>query len=170
MNWPGYYAALVKYGLNDKLTCIAMLGNTAKESASSFWPCREAYYIYDRDPRIAEPLYQANPQPAINWFNNTKEHAAYAGGWNYHGRGYIQTTHDYNYRRVQDVTGIPCLSNPDLLLEPANAAEAMCVFAIDHNMKALAQTKDWAACRKAVFGGNDPDGIARIQQVYNALG
>jgi len=49
----------------------------------------------------------------------------YSGGDAYHGRGYIQLTHDYNYKKFGDKVGVDLLSNPDLLLsKPDLAAKA----------------------------------------------
>ena len=49
----------------------------------------------------------------------------YSGGDAYHGRGYIQLTHDYNYKEFGDKVGVDLLSNPDLLLsKPDLAAKA----------------------------------------------
>ena len=39
-------------------------------------------------------------------------------GWLFRGRGLIQCTGRDNYRLVEDVTGLPVLSQPDLLTQP----------------------------------------------------
>jgi len=39
---------------------------------------------------------------------------SYSGGKRYHGRGYIQLTHDYNYKHYGKKLGLDLLSNPDL--------------------------------------------------------
>jgi hypothetical protein len=49
----------------------------------------------------------------------------YSGGCGWHGRGYVQLTHDYNYARVRDELGIDVVSDPSLALQPDNAAEIM---------------------------------------------
>lgn len=169
-NWPGLYQTMKKYGFGDTLNCIGMIGTVAKESASSFEPVREAFYIYDQDPVQANLDYLANPGPADAWFADTSKHAAYQGGAIYHGRGYIQSTHIGNYQKVADETGLDCVGNPDLLLQPAVAAVAACIYWRDHGISAMCAAQDWASVRRAIYGGNDPDGIARIKAVYNALG
>lgn len=45
-------------------------------------------------------------------------------GWNYRGRGLIQVTGKTNYTLVEEKTGLPVVSNPDLLLEPVPALQA----------------------------------------------
>ena len=49
----------------------------------------------------------------------------YSGGCGWHGRGYVQLTHDYNYARVRDELGIDAVSDPSLVLQTDNAAEIL---------------------------------------------
>jgi len=49
----------------------------------------------------------------------------YSGGCGWHGRGYVQLTHDYNYARIRDELGIDVVSDPSLLLDSSVAAEVM---------------------------------------------
>lgn len=37
----------------------------------------------------------------------------YSGGWKYRGRGYVQLTHDYNYKKVSQIIGTDIYSDPD---------------------------------------------------------
>jgi hypothetical protein len=39
----------------------------------------------------------------------------YSGGWKYRGRGYIQITHDYNYKQISKIIGTDIYSDPDKL-------------------------------------------------------
>ncbi len=41
----------------------------------------------------------------------------------FHGRGYIQLTHDYNYKKYGDMFGVDLLSDPDLAMEGELAAK-----------------------------------------------
>ena len=41
----------------------------------------------------------------------------------YHGRGYIQLTHDYNYKKYGDMFGVDLLNNPDLAMDGDLAAK-----------------------------------------------
>ena len=41
----------------------------------------------------------------------------------FHGRGYIQLTHDYNYKKYGDMFGVDLLNNPDLAMEGELAAK-----------------------------------------------
>ena len=49
----------------------------------------------------------------------------YSGGCGWHGRGYVQLTHDYNYRFVGEQLGLDLVNNPQLALEPENATEIL---------------------------------------------
>ena len=46
----------------------------------------------------------------------------YDGGKKYSGRGYIQLTHKYNYKKYGDMLGLDLVNQPDLLLDPKIAA------------------------------------------------
>jgi predicted chitinase len=45
------------------------------------------------------------------------EGMGYSGGSAYHGRGYTQLTHDYNYRHFGNKLGVDLVKDPDLLLK-----------------------------------------------------
>lgn len=47
----------------------------------------------------------------------------------YVGRGYVQLTWDYNYKKYSEIMGIDFMANPDLLLDVKNSA-----FIIVHGM------------------------------------
>jgi hypothetical protein len=155
VSWPLVAAALHKRGLASVLSCIGAIGTIAKETASTFLPVREAYWL----SRAAAYAYYAD----------TSKHAAYDGGPEYHGRGFVQTTHRYNYKRVQDITGFPVVAQPDLLLEPEAAAEALAIYWDDRDIHLMCERRDWGAVRRSVLGGADADGVARITRCANML-
>lgn len=43
----------------------------------------------------------------------------------YYGRGFCQLTWKYNYKRFEDLLGVPLVNNPDLALEPKTAAQIL---------------------------------------------
>lgn len=155
-SWPVLYKVMLEYGIGDPLNCVGVIGTVAKETASTFLPVKEAYWL--------------SPAAAEAWYKNTREHAPYSGGWWFYGRGFIQTTHDYNYRRVQEKTGLPTVANPDLLLEPLAASHALCIYWQDRDISSMCQRRDWAAVRRAVYGGADADGAARMARIAQVLG
>lgn len=166
--WPILYRTMVKYSLHTKNNIAGMVGTIAKE-AGVFLPVREAYYIYDADPAKAEVLFKQNPTPAYNWYTDTTQHAAYGGGPDYHGRGFVQTTHIGNYQKVQDRSGLSVVAQPDLLLTPEPAAHAICIFWLDNGLAALCEQRQWNAVRSVVWGGNDPDGVAKLEHAARVL-
>lgn len=54
----------------------------------------------------------------------------YSGGENYFGRGYVQLTHDWNYRKFSQILDKDLVTNPDLVLDPE-----MAVFILVYGMK-----------------------------------
>lgn len=169
-NFPLVFSALKSFNQWSPRSCAAAIGTISIETASSFLPVREAYYIYSQDPAEAEILFQQNPTPAYNWYNNTSAHAAYSGGPQYHGRGFIQLTHDYNYKKVGDVIGVDLVSNPDLMLQPDIAAKGLAVYWQQRNMQATADIEDWLTIRKDVVGFvANPPGYNRVNQVASDL-
>ena len=50
----------------------------------------------------------------------------------YHGRGYVQLTHDYNYKKYGDRLGIDLLNNPELALDGDIAARIAVEYWKDH--------------------------------------
>ena len=151
-SWPLIYAALRDRGQASRASCAAAIATVAIETASTFKPVEEAYWV---------------PQPARDaYYNDTTKHAPYSdGGVKYHGRGFIQTTHDYNYRRV----GFE--DNPDALLEPGPAAEAFGIYWQDHDIRAIADVGDLTGARQAVVGRVAiPPGLARLIQIVTDLG
>lgn len=63
-------------------------------------------------------------------------------GWKYRGRGFIQTTGKNNYSYLTKVTGIDYVSNPDLLLNEADAMIAALVYWNQNNLNIHADRKD----------------------------
>lgn len=145
--WPILAAALTKYGCDSILSAIGAIGTIAHETASRFYPIHE--------------------------FGSDFSRYGYApNGKDYGGRGLTQTTWLGAYQKVQDVTGIPCVANPDLLLEPESSGEAFCVYWTDPNhgpVVKYANAGDWAHVRYYVFGAMDPVGQARIQRAADYL-
>jgi putative chitinase len=65
----------------------------------------------------------------------------YSGGSKYHGRGYTQLTHDYNYKHFGEKLGVDLLKDPDILLRDPNLSARV---AIEYwKEKVRPNVKDW---------------------------
>ena len=65
---------------------------------------------------------------------------SYSGGKRYKGRGYIQLTHDYNYKKYGDKLGVDLLNNPEMAAEPDIAARIALEYWKD---TVRPRVKDW---------------------------
>ncbi len=146
---PTIYAALEEYGISDRASTIAALATIGVESGA-FLPINEY-----RNADGSIPNY---------WYR-------YGGGPLFHGRGFIQLTHDYNYQHYGDALGVDLLNNPDLALDATIAARVLALYFVEHNIPIVANQNDWYAVRLAVNGGDNGwhhfarlvDGFARLE-------
>jgi len=91
-----------------------------RETAETFAPVNEGYWITSNRVSKLYSYYKINNPGALKTiFPNG------INGINYLGRGYVQVTHDFNAKKLQNLTGIPFFSNPDLLLKREYAFKAM---------------------------------------------
>jgi Chitinase class I len=147
--WPLVFDALTTRGQASVRSCAGAIGTIAIETASRFESVEEAFWL-SAPARLA-------------YYNDTSKHAVYSGGPQFHGRGLIQLTHDYNYRAAGDAFGVDLVSNPDVAMEPSNAAGIFAWFWEKHDIQSKADAADWAGVRRAVQGGSD--GLPRLIQV-----
>jgi predicted chitinase len=162
-NWPFICRAAGLWKIDEPLVMMGMLGTTMKETGS-LYPVREAWWVWDKDQ-----------QAAINYYLYGN-HAAYEGGWQFHGRGYVQATHRSLYQLIQNEIKqfgieIDLVGHPDLLLVPEYAAHGMCIFFLNKpGLIAACQNRNWAEVRRLVWGANgDVDGIGKLQRVDASL-
>ena len=81
-------------GLPLKTQWAYMMATIEWETASTFEPVREAYWLSE------------------SWRENNLRHHPY------YGRGYVQLTWEDNYQTYKSVTGLDLVSNPDLAMKP----------------------------------------------------
>jgi hypothetical protein len=142
-NWPIVARALHELGIYDRNIAAGTIGTIAIETASTFAPVREAFWLSEEWRRANLRYYP------------------------YYGRGFVQTTWASNYHAVQDVLGIPCVDDPDLLLDPWNAARALAIYFRDRGVASAAQAQDWSLVRYRVLGAYN--GIERLVGIANTL-
>lgn len=90
----------------------------------------------------------------------------YSGGSDYYGRGYIQLTHDYNYRDIGNKIGVDLVNNPDMALDPKIAAKVLAVFFKEKGIAAKAEAGDFVGARRGVNPDARGQEIAGIAKNY----
>ena len=98
-----------RQGITNKDQIAYIIATTEHETAGSFEPVRESYYL-------GEPAAE-NDRKTLFYYP-------------YYGRGYVQLTHDFNYRTYSTLTGLNLINDPDLVMRPDIA-----LFVLVHGMK-----------------------------------
>lgn len=86
-------AKCIRQGLTLPAQIAYVLATVEHETNSTFKPVREAYWMPE-------------------WYRKRFRY------YPYYGRGYVQLTWEYNYRRYADLLGIDLVGNPDLAMQP----------------------------------------------------
>jgi len=92
----------------------------------------------------------------------------YSGGENYFGRGFIQLTHDYNYKEIGKMIGMgdKLYKNPQLALDPTISAKILAAFFKKTGVADLAKKGMFVAARRPVNPDNKGRSIASIARRY----
>jgi hypothetical protein len=143
-NWPAIYRELERRGVATQTVCAAALGTIAVETAHTFAPVQEAFWLDDA-------WRYANLRYAPHW-----------------GRGYVQLTWDFNYRSYGDALGVDLIDNAELAMEPDVAAAILAEYFLRARVAEAAQGSDWTQVRRRVQGGTD--GLDELLRVVRALG
>jgi len=110
-----------------------------------YFPTKEIAMEYARQPeKIANKVY-------ANRMENSNECSG--DGWKYRGRGFIQITGKYNYRKLTEDTGIDYLNNPDLLLTEADSMISALWFWNKMNLNKYADKDDIKTVTRKINGG-----------------
>jgi putative chitinase len=172
----------IKYDINNVKRQAAFLGQCAHESGNfkilqenlnysseglmktwpSRFPTKEIADQYARQPaKIAGKVYNGR-------LGNTSEEEASK----YLGRGLIQLTGKDNYERCGSSIGVDLVSNPDLLLDPKNAALSAGWFWNKHGLNELADAQEHGMITKRINGGTIglDDRIAKTTKALSVLG
>jgi putative chitinase len=171
-----------KYDISNPKRQAAFLGQCAHESGNfktlqenlnysseglmktwpSRFPTKEVADQYARQPaKIAGKVYNGR-------LGNTNEEDASK----YLGRGLIQLTGRDNYERCGSSIGVDLLSNPDLLLDPQNAALSAGWFWNKHGLNELADVQEHGMITKRINGGTLglDDRIVKTTKALSVLG
>ena len=74
-------------------------------------------------------------------------------GWSYRGRGLIMITGREAYGNVGSALSLDLINDPDLLLDPANAAMSAGWFWNKKGLNALADSQDYREMTRRINGG-----------------
>ena len=85
-------------------------------------------------------------------------------GYRYRGRGWIQLTGRFNYRKFGKRLGLDLEGNPDLAARPDVAAQLAVAYWSDRNLNALADVGDFVGITQKINGGTN--GLADRQRYW----
>jgi putative chitinase len=173
--------ALEEFGVTTPARTAAFLGQIAHESGELNHIEENFNYSADRLVQVFPRLFPSAAAAAP--FVGNKEKLAsflYANrigngtadsgdGWKYRGRGLIQLTGRANYREAGQGLGVPLEDQPDLLLQPAQAARSAGFFWKSRGLNELADMNtDDAFVRITGKINGAEDGLARRRTYWAA--
>jgi len=142
-------AALKEQGIYSPQTLAYALGTIQHETGGTFQPVNEGYYL----DKGQEPGTSGKQIALKN---------GYSGGENYYGRGYIQLTHDYNYRDIGKKLGIDLVNNPDLANDPSIASRILALFMKERGTADKIKAGDLIGARTTINNDNKGNYIAGL--------
>ena len=154
-HWPKIVDQLALCGIDSRLTRIAAIGTIAIETASTFAPVEEAFWMPDAWRRQNLRYYP------------------------FFGRGHIQLTWESNYRKYTGLIadlwggGPDLVANPGRALDPDVSAAVLALYFKHHataqgyTVPAAAAVGDWEWVRRLVLGGTD--GLDRLKTIAATL-
>ena len=158
-NLPYALDGLVDYKLIEKPMVLMALA-TIRAETESFRPISEYKSKYNTSPG-GHPFDLYDFRRDLG--NNRKGHGA-----KYKGRGFIQLTGRFNYKRYGKKIGLNTrlLRNPDLANDPEIASQLLSVFLKDKEraIKEALLDDNLAAARKLVNGGSH--GLGRFEETF----
>lgn len=140
------------------------LNYTSAERLCAIWPKRFP------TPASAAPFVR-NPRALANKvYGGRLGNSGPDDGWLYRGSGPIQVTGRDNFAALALATGLPLVSNPDLLRKPGREALRVCVAWWEGNVPDSV-IGDIKRVRRAVNGGTIglADTVAKTAKAQNAL-
>lgn len=144
LHWPPIHEALTSHHIADRPVQAAAIGTVAIETAHSFAPVREAFWL-------SEAWRQANLRY-----------------WPYYGRGHIQLTWESNYSNYGNQLGVDLVSHPDRALEPEISAGVLALYFDQRGVADAARERDWGEVRRRVQGAYA--GLDSLMSIVSELG
>lgn len=146
---PGLNAALAEADCTTARRAAALLATVAVESGQLRW---------------SEEIW--GPTPVQRRYEGRRDlgNTQTGDGYRYRGRGLIQITGRYNYRRASADLNLPLEQNPDLAAEPVPAGRILAWYWRTRGCNRPADRGDIAAVTRIVNGGSN--GLAERDKVY----
>ncbi len=155
-NWPLVENALDERGIYTPLGAVAAIATIAVETGN-FSPVKE----------------RGGPTYLANLYENRKDlgNVNPGDGAKFRGRGFIQITGRWDYEHFGEELGRDLLSNPDIVLDPAVAAEVLALYFHERHVTEYADAQNWEMVRRRVNGGlaGWPRFIDAVTKLVSAL-
>lgn len=149
------------YEIDTPLRASAFLAQIAHESA-------ELRYMEEIWGPTAQQKKYEPPSDLAQKLGNTQK----GDGFRYRGRGPIQITGRFNYKKYGDLLGVDLVGNPDLASTPQYAFSTAGLFWKMNGLNELADVQDFITITRRINGGLN--GLADRQKYYaiakNVLG
>lgn len=147
LGFPGFGGGFNLGGIIPKFNNGGMLGGGPSRGTPQFGEIpliRSALASGIKGPELAAFLAQMSHETGgFKWSRELGrgEGMGYSGGSKYHGRGYTQLTHDYNYKHFSKKLGVDLVKDPDLLLKDPNLSARVAVEYWKERVRP--KVKDW---------------------------
>jgi|GEM_PF-6852315 len=136
------------------------------ETARTMKPVRET--LAKTDKQAIERLDRAWAKGQLKWVKSPYWRS------NWFGRGYVQLTHERNYRKAQEELGVPFHDNPATALESGPAAKVLVFGSMEgwFTGKKIGdyitlQKSDFRSARRVINGTDKATEIARLAKDYD---
>lgn len=150
---PFLNAAMAQHGIDSMLRTAAFIAQLAHESGEFRW-MEEIW-----GPTAAQQRYEPPNDLAKRLGNNEP-----GDGKRYKGRGPIQITGRFNYRRYGELLGIDLVGQPEQAATPAVAFAVAALFWQSNRLNDLADSGDFVTLTRRINGGTN--GLADRQKYH----
>jgi putative chitinase len=151
-----------KHGDGDRRKLAYLLATAFHETARTMQPVRET--LAGTDAKAKEILTKAWRAGKLKWVK--------ADYWSsgFFGRGFVQITHEANYRKAGQKLGVDLVKNPGLALDPAIAAVILVRGCMEgwFTGKKLGDYSTYKQMRRVVNGTDRADMIAGYALSFEA--
>ena len=150
---PHLNAAMLTHGVDNMLRTAAFVAQLAHESGEfrfmeEIWGPTDAQRRYEPPSDLAKKL------------GNT----AAGDGKRFKGRGPIQITGRFNYKKYGDMLGVDLVAQPELAAQPEMAFSTAGLFWRANGLNELADAQDFLRITKRINGGTN--GLADREKYY----